>query len=156
MSQDFTVDWFGEQFFVLATKNNLTALKKAGFVLERAAKKILSLGGSRKSKFKKGKFFYVPSSPGEPPHLRTGILRSSVTTQITESPLVLEGFVGSDIDKIRDGLSGAGLSETEAGGEYGFFLEVGTRFMKKRPWLRPALMQSRKLIFKIFSKANRT
>lgn len=152
MSKGFEVEWFGRQFFVSATEANLTAMKKAGFILERVAKKLM-IGGSKRGR--KG-LVHIPSSPGEPPRVRTGILRASISTEILQKPTNIQGFVGSDINKISEGLAREGVTATKTGVEYGYFLEVGTRFMKKRPWLRPALMKSSKMILKIFRNANKT
>jgi len=59
---------------------------------------------------------YGPSLPGESPHLHKGTLRQSVTTNIYRSQLM--GRVGVPQTTI-----------------YGFYLEVGTKFIKQRPWM---------------------
>ena len=150
MSKDWEVNWFGDQFFVLATKANIVATKKAAFVVQSAAKRLLSVGGYVKHK---GSTTYISSQPGSPPHLRTGVLRSSVSTEIKVKGDEVEGWVGSDLHKMEDNALRQGISSTESSVEYGYFLEVGTRKMAKRPWLRPALLYSRDLIRKIFYTA---
>jgi HK97 gp10 family phage protein len=61
-----------------------------------------------------------PSTPGSPPAVRTGRLRGSITWRVgvdAESPYV---DVGTAV-------------------YYAVFLELGTRYMAPRPFLRPAL-----------------
>lgn len=38
-----------------------------------------------------------PSSPGEPPHLRTGTLRNSISTQVTTEGDKIVGRVGTNV-----------------------------------------------------------
>lgn len=67
---------------------------------------------------------YPPaSSPGEPPAKRTGHLRRSIAFEV-------DGLVGR---------VGTGLV-------YARHLELGTSRIAPRPWLRPALAQSRRRI----------
>lgn len=75
--------------------------------------------GNIKTK-RKGSRIYgsSPSAPGEPPHKQLGHLRRSVTREVVE----LVGRVGTNLN-------------------YGRWLELGTRLMKARPWLRRALRQ---------------
>jgi len=80
--------------------------------VERIAK--LSMKGGGKP--------HVPSSPGEPPHVDEGRLRSSITHEIGGTRNVVEARVGTNV-------------------KYGRFLELGTRHILPRPWLRPAIMQ---------------
>ncbi len=148
--KDWEVNWFGEQFFTLATAANIRATKKAAYVVERMAKRLLSVGGYVKYKGSKS---YISSQPGSPPNLRTNVLRSSVSTEIKVKRNVVEGWVGSDLHKMEDNALRQGISLTESGVEYGYYLEVGTRKMAKRPWLRPALLHSKDLINKIFYTA---
>lgn len=69
--------------------------------------------------------FPPASSPGDPPHHRSGDLRRSVFDRVTESrPGRFEGTVG-----VR--------------AEHGIHLEFGTRRMAARPFLRPALDEFR-------------
>lgn len=67
---------------------------------------------------------YPPaSSPGEPPAKRTGHLRRNIATEVVG----LTGRVGTGL-------------------VYARHLELGTTHIQPRPWLRPALMQSRQKI----------
>lgn len=146
---DFNLAWHGREFFTLATKETVRAMTKAAVVVEEKAKKIMGTGASKfntsgDTKSKRGKTsFHRPSAPGFPPAIDTGVLMSSVSHKVKTTASNVNGFVGSDIDKIR--------SKAEAGTdvEYGFYLEVGTKNMLARPWLRPALRKSEKDILRI-------
>jgi hypothetical protein len=61
-----------------------------------------------------------PSEPGEIPHLEKGELRRSITWEVDEAAMI--GRVGTN--KI-----------------YGKYLELGTKRMAKRPFLRPTLVR---------------
>lgn len=65
---------------------------------------------------------YEASKPGESPRLRTGQLRQSVTREIDRDALVAR----------------VGVPETAL---YGFYLEVGTRYISHRPWMVKTLME---------------
>ena len=146
---DFDLAWHGREFFQLATKETVKAMETAGRFVENRAKKIMGKGASKFSatgntKKKKGKSaFHRPSAPGFPPAVEEGILRTSVSHVTKVRGLTVNGFVGSDKDKIK--------AKAEAGTdvEYGFYLEVGTKNMEARPWLRPALRASEKGILNI-------
>ena len=60
---------------------------------------------------------HEPSAPGEPPHVDTGFLKSSILA----------------------GRMGATNAEVSVGAEYGIFLEYGTTKMAARPFLLPAV-----------------
>jgi HK97 gp10 family phage protein len=62
-----------------------------------------------------------PSAPGEPPHKQTGRLRSSVTYEVLDGELIAR--VGTNV-------------------KYAKWLELGTKNMAPRPWLRRALNES--------------
>ena len=131
-------------------------MKKATFTVERSAKRSFGRGASQAfSKLRRGRNFHRPSAPGQPPNVDFGILKSSVTSVI-ETGRDIEGFVGSDIDHIKDRLRGkkGTISNLRSTVQYGFFLEVGTKFMAARPWLRPALRKNSAKILRIFQKAN--
>lgn len=61
-----------------------------------------------------------PSTPGNPPHKQTGRLLASVAYEVVK----LVGRAGTNV-------------------LYGRWLELGTRWMRARPWLRRALAESR-------------
>lgn len=63
----------------------------------------------------------VNASGGPPgPNVRTGRLRSSITHQIAQDSQSVYADIGSNVT-------------------YAGFVELGTRFMSARPYLRPAL-----------------
>jgi phage gpG-like protein len=113
-------------------------------LLERHAKELLSVAGTavrastvklRKrdgstTTLRKGSRIYgaSPSKPGTPPHKQTGHLRRSVTYEVTG----LIGRVGTNL-------------------KYGRWLELGTRIVAARPWLRPALADVLKQIERILT-----
>ena len=152
---DFTLAWHGREFFGEATKAVKDAMTVAAITVESKAKKIMGTGASMfdprgNTKIRRGKrAFHRPSAPGFPPAVDTGVLRASISHKVTVKNNNVMGFVGSDIDKI------ARSPKTEAGTdvEYGFYLEVGTKNMEKRPWLRPALRQSEKTIKRVLKEA---
>jgi HK97 gp10 family phage protein len=63
------------------------------------------------------------SAPGAPPYKQTGLLRASVTHELSEGYLAVTARVGTNLP-------------------YGKYLELGTRKMAARPWLRRALLES--------------
>ena len=148
---DFDLAWHGREFFALATKETVEAMSKAGAFVENRAKKIMGTGASKFSatgntKKKKGKSsFHRPSAPYYPPNIEEGHLKASISHTVKVSGLSVNGFVGSDIDKLKAKV-GAGTDV-----QYGFYLEVGVPEinLKPRPWLRPALRQSEKGILNI-------
>lgn len=71
----------------------------------------------------------VRSRPGDPPFKQTGHLRRSVAREV----IGLTARVGTNLD-------------------YGRFLELGTRHMAARPWLRRALAESQREIAAIFRR----
>jgi HK97 gp10 family phage protein len=71
------------------------------------------------------------SAPGESPAVQTGTLKESLAQEPLEDRVGIR--VGTNI-------------------RYGLYLELGTRKMRARPWLRPALDRSAKAIRVVFSK----
>lgn len=102
---------------------------------ETVARQLLKLPGSGRI-YEPGEYFlrrgnkvyhwtrtrpaHQASAPGEPPSGDTGLL--AVT--LHHSLIVRNGRV---------------VAQVRAGAKYGLYLELGTRFMKPRPFLRPAL-----------------
>jgi HK97 gp10 family phage protein len=84
-------------------------------IVANRAKVLLSVSGTGRNRTQAG-----ASAPGEPPRKQTGRLRASVATEVDG----LTGRVGTNV-------------------EYGRYLELGTRRMAARPWLRRALAESR-------------
>jgi len=158
---DTKIAWFGQQVFTAATKENIKAMKKATYVIERYIVKNFTIPGTgreyKRGKGKKAKH-HKASMAGQPPSVDTGILRASIDSFVDETNVVfgkneIEGKVGPDIDKIENGLSAKGRAGTDV--EYGYYLETGTKKMAARPYLVPALRACQKKIKKIFVEANK-
>ena len=84
--------------------------------------------GRYRKKSKKLRYGAHPSAPGEPPRKQTGRLLASVAWEVSG----LVGRVGTNLP-------------------YGRWLELGTRLMAARPWLRRALAECRDKILAILS-----
>jgi len=68
-----------------------------------------------------------PSAPGDPPHKQTGTLLKSVAYELVTVAAKTIARVGTNI-------------------KYGRWLELGTKKMKPRPWLRRALVEKKAAI----------
>jgi len=73
-----------------------------------------------------------PSAPGDPPHKQTGTLLKSVAYELVTVAAKTIARVGTNI-------------------KYGRWLELGTKKMKPRPWLRRSLDAKRAQIIAILS-----
>jgi len=71
------------------------------------------------------------SAEDQPPASDTGFLASNISATVKKSPLVMVG-------------------EVRSAAKYSKHLEYGTATMGKRPFMRPALIKSRKKILQIF------
>ena len=151
MADAMITSWRAREFLTIATKENVRAMKKASIVVQAEAKKLTGGAGSG-VEYKRKSVTHRASAPGEPPARDLGILTSSISHNVTKQGLIVIGEIGPDIDVIKN------KSATRRGGnidpEYGFYLEVGTRNMEPRPFLRPALNKTRRLVERIFKKAN--
>lgn len=147
------LEWSGDEFFLLATNETVKAMKKAVIYTQGIAKEMIGGVGTgrlyrkRRQKGKRGSFrasdFHRASAPGNPPARDTGILANSVSHTVKVKGLIVSGHVGSDIAKIRS-------KDPTSDPEYGFFLEMGTKNMAARPWLRPSLIKANPMIEKFF------
>lgn len=144
----FSLEWHGDDFFKTAQKVNKQAMTKAANLVSAYAKTHMTLQGSHKPS-KRGDNVHWSAAPGDPPAIDTGVLRASLVAEVQEVPFGVIGRVGPDIGKIK--------SEAEPGTdvEYGLYLELGTRKMAPRPYLRPALKANLGKIKRIFQKANK-
>lgn len=143
--RDVQIRWYGKEVMVAATKANVTAMKEAALMLERYIKKHFTVQGTGR-RYKK----HHASLPGQPPAVDLGVLRASVGHAITKKGDKIIGEVGTDIDKMR------AHPKFDIGSDvnYGLYLELGTKNMRPRPWMRPALKKNEAEIEKIFKKAN--
>lgn len=107
-------------------------LEKAAIFLKGKIKEVLNVTGNpyRAAMGEKGPWYKNadPSQPGEPPHKMLGDLMRSIAYEM--SPDRQAAFVGTNLD-------------------YGFFLEIGTKTMAARPYLRATMMKEQDTISKI-------
>lgn len=134
-------EWHGEKVFDKVSGATKDSVMEAGYFLEAKIKKRFQLQGQ-------GKRYgdHKASRPGERPAVDDGHLRASIQTEVKRERMTLHGFVGSDKDIIQSRAEGG----TDL--EYGFYLEMGTKNMKARPYLRPALKKWRKRIKRILQR----
>lgn len=159
---DFDLHWNGEAFLFEVNKISKSAMRKAALEVEREAKLSFGRGASSlDGTVKRGKKRHRPSAEGFPPNVDFGILKSSVDISVeritagSKTADKVEGFVGSNIDRVERKLreSKKKIKNMRTVVQYGFFLEVGTKNMRPRPWLLPALRKASPRILKIFRKA---
>ena len=128
------IRWFGPQVNKAVLTEARRRVLKACLLVEATVKTSMKLGGRTESGMlekgkKPGKINTYRSKPGEIPRVQTGTLRRSITHEL--HPILPIGYVGTQT-------------------EYAKFLEMGTRHMAPRPFLRPGLHASEpgiKLIF---------
>jgi phage gpG-like protein len=107
-------------------------LQAAAMVVQSHATQLIGVeSAARRGKGKRRKLIYGanPSKPGEPPHKQTGRLLGSITREVHDT----YARVGTNV-------------------KYGRWLELGTRFMAARPWLRRALAEKTAEIKAIFQR----
>ncbi len=154
---DVDIKWLGREFFELATKETVRATTKAAIVVQAEARRLTGGPGTggrtyKRTKGKKGSSkYHRVSAPGQPPARDFGVLTNSIMHLVKRGIGLVSGWVGSDIDSIRNKLAARGDVGSDV--NYPFFLEVGTSKMQPRPWLRPALKKSEKKILSIYQKA---
>ncbi len=124
--------WFGEKFKRDLAAEERRRLERAAMVVEREAKRLLSVSGTgvkgkggvikRAVKTAKKRIYGAfPSAPGQPPHKQTGRLRASVAHE------VLLWGLGRLIARVGTNVL------------YGKVLQLGNSRIKPRPWLDVAL-----------------
>ena len=133
------LEWHGEREQARIRNEMILRIIACCKLLTSHAKQLLSIPGTSKSvrgskrnskgQFVKGSGKKVygtnPSAPGDPPHKQLGHLRRSVTYETETDGLT--GRVGTNL-------------------LYGLWLELGTRLMAARPWLRRALGDCREQV----------
>jgi hypothetical protein len=120
---------------VLRSARNATerAIAAGTILVQTETKRLLNL----KSGPTKTNPDFPPSEPGEPPAKRTGTLDRSIDSETVETRGEFIGRVGTNL-------------------KYGFWLELGTRRMAARPYLRPALTSQRKRILALLKRSFRS
>lgn len=101
--------------------------------LEGAVKRDLSVGQQVRRTRGGHRVGLNPSQPGQPPHVLTGRLRQSITHRVDRDARGFVARVGTNV-------------------AYSKFLELGTRKMAARPYLRPALFRERSRIAGILAR----
>ena len=115
-------------------------LVAAGLLVEREARRLLSVGGgtAEPPAVKEGVYFYGEplmrwvnaSKAGEPPRTQTGDLKNSIAVERIFKTIVI---VGPSLF-------------------YGKFMEFGTRFIRPRPFMRPALRNMKRKFPQLFRR----
>lgn len=138
------LDWFGSQWkadFLARERKNV---KAAAIFLSSQVKADISQPGTlrttgqartKKGRFKRGGntiYNFTHSAPGNPPYKQTGRLRASQTWELA-GPIQMIGRVGTNV-------------------KYGRWLELGTKKMAARPYLRAALQKWGPTLAKILTK----
>lgn len=109
-----------QQLAQLLTDEPIAAdLKRRGLQVQRVVKRSLKQAGTGRA-YKRGSVIHIASAPGQPPATDTGRLAASITEQLSRDDYGLVERIGSNV-------------------EYALPLEIGTRFMEARPYLRRGL-----------------
>ena len=138
------VDWFDDEIRNRVKKETVKNVNRAALLLEREVKKELSNVGTGRP-YKRGKKVHRASSAGQPPAVDTGTLRASISSVVDSSVLKVEGWVGSN----KNVIASKSVAGTDV--EYGYYLEVGTKNIQPRPFLRPTLRRLKHKIGKILA-----
>jgi HK97 gp10 family phage protein len=143
--------WHGKRIVEILQSELTRRLTASAMLVTRHAKELVGKEGTgtrsksgaveptqarNKKKLIEGAF---PSSPGEPPHKQTGHLQRSITWELRRSGLFGRGLIAR-VGTIVD---------------YGRFLELGTRRMRPRPWLKRSLDAVKPQIKMILSRPMR-
>jgi HK97 gp10 family phage protein len=112
-----SLKWHGPTVQASIAAEIARRIKACCIIVANRAKVLLSVAGTGKEG-RKRTYGTNPSAPGEPPRKQFGHLRRSVTYETAADGK--SGRVGTNLP-------------------YGRWLELGTRLMKARPWLRRAL-----------------
>ena len=140
------VRWYGDRVAAELQRSAAEGVQRAGSLLQTRAR-LLANRPARRIRRKrtrattagpKGSQYteYVGSRPGQPPALRTGFGRRSITMQFLRQRLVAR--VGPAANAV-----------------YMAYLELGTARIKPRPWLKPAIQQSLPAIRALLANAMR-
>lgn len=137
------VNWNGDQFAAQVKAEMGRRLNASAIVVESHAKTLINTAGTSggaqydadgkriKGAYKKLKYNTNPSKPGDPPHKQTGNLQRSVTHEV--SVWWSRARIGTNV-------------------KYGRWLELGTKWMAARPWLRRSLTEVRAAVVAILTR----
>lgn len=140
------IEWHGDELSKRLEQRLHQALQRSAVMLTTRARILASTPAKRirrkrtrtTSAGKRGGQYtdYVPSAPGSPPAVRTGFGRRNITYEYDPEKFIARVGVRENAD-------------------YMAFLEVGTRRIAPRPWLRPALRQTQTAIDTLIKTAVR-
>jgi HK97 gp10 family phage protein len=123
MAQFKNLKWYGTEVYNKIHAEQKKRVLRAAIFLESYIRKSMKKGT--------GNVYMVAGKPhhasaeGEPPAVLTGRLRDSITHEIEEQLWDIIGRVGTNV-------------------EYARYLELGTKKMAPRPYLRRAIEENRK------------
>ena len=124
------VRWHGEAFRRRLEQEMTRRVTAACILVLNRARELLNVeGAAKQGKGQRLKYGADRSKPGEPPRKQTGNLLGRVQFEVSD----MRGRVGTNV-------------------KYGLWLEVGTKVMAARPWLRRALNEVRGEIAAIFAR----
>jgi HK97 gp10 family phage protein len=143
--------WLNKDEVLRRVKNaSQPRVLKCGLLVEAEAKRSLSKGSSvsipgrdEKGLFTKGMKVYTPSPRGQPPHMRTGNLRASITTaQSGPQSCVVGPTTTAWYGRVHE--FGALIKVTSRMRgflfhEFGWHVMKDTIFIPPRPFMKPAL-----------------
>ena len=123
------------EFQQMLGKAMLDKMNKAVMVVRNET--VQTLSGARS-----GRTYYVPSThkkytasaPGEAPASATGHLRQNIRAEIETKQADIIGYVGTEDD-------------------YGAILEMGSRYILPRPWLRPSFEKAEERVKEILGES---
>jgi hypothetical protein len=121
--------WYGPEVQHRIRREMEKRIAAASIVVLNHARELISVAGTGGGEGRKRRYGSDPSAPGEPPHKQYGHLRRSVMREAAG----LVGRVGTNL-------------------KYGRWLELGTRKMAARPWLRRSLDEKRAEVKRIVEK----
>lgn len=118
-----------EGYLRLIDKAGTEGLRAASLEAAELAQSSMPGAGAKAIRTSTGRLGYVPSTPGQPPGIRSGLLRNSITNA-----------------RINDREFGYGTRV-----KYGRYLETGTRRgVSARPFLRTVMLVSANLVERRF------
>jgi len=126
--------WRGDEAQKYLLEDARQKVWRCCLLLESDIKRSMKKGGrtpTGKAERKMAKVGTYHSAPGEVPRVQTGRLRASITSEL--HPRLPIGRVGTNV-------------------VYSKWLELGTRKMAARPYLRPALQRNINRFRRIFSR----
>ena len=119
---EFSLIWRGDSAMKRIDAIGYDRLIALGEDIVSEIKEFISQPGTGKFYKKSKTVWYQASAPGEPPTVRHGELKISIGYAVVREGNTTYLLVGTTED-------------------YGIYLEVGTKFMEARPWLRTILVK---------------